>query len=298
MTQWSRGVAVGLALGLAMMLCTEAQADRRRPRDTDSAEEADDDRESARERRRRRREEREAERRAAEAAAAAPAVAADAAPPGATEPAEAEAEEAEPGAPQVIYTHKAEGGRTLYTNLEMLGGEGAIDPAKLPPLGTLKFDTMPADQLRHLDGRLAQTVDGLQAGDRCEALRGASRVPFRTWLWREHQREVFVGVGLFVLALLAGFGWQSTTMRAILPIVPFAGLLYLGYDVSNRVGVLQDSVTTGLRACSTALEEGDASKPTVVRGHMEQVSRMSSIINGAYEQRDKLVEKLMLEYRM
>lgn len=291
---------MGLALGLTWMMCTEARADRRRARDDaeDSAEQADDSRESARERRRRRREEREAAKRAAEAAAAAPAPAADVAGATAEGDPEAEPDEKEPGTPQLIYTHQGEGGRILYTNLEMLGGEGAIDPAKLPPLATVPFETIPPEQLRVLSGRLAQTVDGLQASDRCEALRGASRVPFRTWLWREHQRELFVGVGLFVLALLAGFGWQSTTMRAILPVVPFAGLLYLGYDVSNRVGVLQDSVTHGLRACSTALEEGDASKPAVVRGHMEQVTRMSSIINGAYEQRDKLVEKLMLEYRM
>jgi hypothetical protein len=304
MTYGLRGFAVCLALSVGVLVCTEARAerDRHRSRHDDSAEEGDDSRESARERRRRRREEREAAKKAEEAAQAAPTGGAEGAAPAAAESPEGAAESAdgEPdeGGSAAIYAVPGAEGRTLYTNAELATGEGPLDPMKLPPLATLSFETLEAQQLRVLDGRLAQAVDGLQAGDRCEALRGASRVPFRTWLWREHQRELAVGVGLFVLAMIAGFGWQSRTMRTILPMLPFAGVVYLGYDASNQSSALMDNITKGLRACSTALEEGDAGKPTVVEGHVEQVARMNEVINGAYEQRDKLVEKLMLEYRM
>lgn len=302
MTRRSRGFAHWFVLFLGLLVCTEAaHAEERKSRRSREAAASvsggENDRESARERRRRRREERERQK-AAEAQAAVATSPADAAREVSPEDVALDGMAMLEAPGQTIYQLKGASGRTLYTNEDVLAGEGALDPVRLPPLGDLDFRQTPPHELRKLDGRLLQTVEELQRSERCEALRGASRVPLRTWMWHEHQRELMVAAGLFVFALIMGFAWQSSSMRALLPIVPLLGCAYVAYDASVQAGALMDSITRGLRACSMPLEEGDPGTPKVVRTHYEQTTRISSIIDAAYGQRDGLVERVMRDYRM
>jgi hypothetical protein len=267
--------------------------------EAEGASSASESREARRERRRKRHEERDrlkAERAAADAAKARPVRIPD--DPGAlmkrtptdvTQPAPASV---------VAQVEDAAAPVPLYDTHAVLSGEGPLDPIKLPPSYRLELMAGSPEQLRRLDGRLSQTVDVMQAGERCEALRGASRVPFRTWMWREHRRELSIAAGLFVLALVCAFAWPSPAMRAIAPLIPLLGCVYVGWDGSSRASSVMDGITRGLRACSTALDEGDPSKPQIVRGHVEQVARMSASIDAAYEQDDQVIKRLMDDYRM
>jgi hypothetical protein len=318
-----------LWFGLALLWCVQAaaqepSADRSRRERADSAEEAEVEGESSSDRRKRRREER-ARRKAEEAAAQAAAqtggdsassgsvkapeaptgkrgkakTAAVAAPveaPVAALPATTTPEPVE--SPPVVYVPRVEPGPPPYTMVELLEGEGALDPRRLPAPSALDLTQVLPEQLRKLDGRLTVTLEEMQAGDSCEALRTASRVPLRSWITREHQRELMVVTGLFVMALVMAFGFRSPAMRALMPIVPFVACLYVGYDMVQRVDDRIEGIAQGLRACSASLKEGSAEKPQVVREHLDRVMRVRDHINLAYERENGLVARVMDDYRM
>jgi hypothetical protein len=308
-----------LWFGLALLCCVQAQAQdsehhaHRHRRSSDSAEADSDSDESAHERRKRRREER-ARRKAEEAAEESAASADDGAQGGskpdphgkaeapaaaATEPSATEPAPPEPPAyPPVMYVPRMAGGPAPYAASEVINGEGALDVKRLPAADTLDFASATPEQLRKLDGRMGLTLEDMQASDLCQALRTASRVPMRSWLTREHQREILVMAGLFVAALLMAFGFNSRAMRAIAPMVPFLACLYVGYDMMARADGRVDSIAKGLRACSATLGEGKIGEPKVVREHFELLTRVRDNITAAYERENRLVARVMDEYRM
>ena len=319
----------GLWFGLALLFCVQALAQEpehrsRRHRSDDSAEAADDsaDGESAHDRRKRRREER-ARRKAEEAAAReagggasasadtgadatssksekrgkkATAVAATTPetppPPAAVEPPEP------PEFPRAVYVPRVSAGPTPYAPNEVMDGEGALDAKRLPAVTSLDFTEATPEQLSKLDGRLSLTLEDMQAGNLCEALRTASRVAMRTWVTREHQRELLVMAGLFVFALVMAFGFRSPAMRAIMPMVPFLACLYVGYDMMTRADGRVESIARGLRACSATLGEGKAERPQVVHDRFERLTRVRDHITAAYERENRLVARVQDEYRL
>ena len=160
------------------------------------------------------------------------------------------------------------------------------DPAKLKP-----------EELKLLNTHVEESHDSLQSGERCESLRLAARVPFRVWLYREHTRSVFVAVGLFIVSLL-GLASQSLLMRVLMPLAPLLACVYLGYASVTDTHALQDSVSAGLHACSTALPEGSASNPAVVQKRMDHVERMKKAIDRAYDRHETSIETLLERYKL
>ena len=311
-----------LWFGLALLCCLQAVAQdaehhSRRHRRSETEASDSDSGESSSERRKRRREER-ARRKAEEAAqasagettespqppkaekrkkgAAGDAAAASAPPPAPA--ADALAAPEPPEVPPAVYVSPAAKGPAPYPPNEVLDGEGALDEKRLPPVASLNFASATPEQLRKLDGRLGLTLEEMQGSEPCLALRTASRVPIRNWLTREHQRELVVRAGLFVAALFMAAGFRSRAMKAIMPMVPFLACLYVGYDMMARAEGRVDSIARGLRACSATLGEGKVEKPEVVQERFERLTRVRDNISAAYERENRIVERVMDQYRM
>jgi hypothetical protein len=169
---------------------------------------------------------------------------------------------------------------------EVLTGTSSIDVKRLKE-----------DELRLLNTTIEQKHDDLQASDRCESLRLATRVPMREWMYREHSREVFLGVGVFMLAAV-GLAFRSRLMRTLMPLPPLVAAGYLVYASITDTQALQDTISRGLQACSTALPEGSANSSAVVQKRLDHVTRIHNAIEDTYGVNKETIDAVLERYKL
>jgi hypothetical protein len=142
--------------------------------------------------------------------------------------------------------------RPLLTNTE----RAVIDPEAPGAAGVTTEDDDPAAALRELRRRDTETERSLaqvQGGLPCADIRAASRLPLRTRLVDEHERELFVGVALLALAGLLALFIRVPYARGLLALPPLLGAVYLGHHAYARSDAARDAVLVGLRACTAEL---------------------------------------------
>lgn len=188
-------------------------------------------------------------------------------------------------------------GALALTSLAALIDGKVEDPLALPEATLPELESLGEERLKQFNGHVENVHDAVQTGERCESLRLASRLPFRTWILREHKRELMVAAGLLILSLL-GLAWRSRLLRAIMPLPPVLGCLYLGYASVEDTSAVLDSLLHGLHACSASLSEGSGANPLIVKKRLDEVQRMRSTVDEAYEPHAESIEALLEKYKM
>jgi hypothetical protein len=147
--------------------------------------------------------------------------------------------------------------RPLLTNTE----RAVLEPAAPAATGAaLEYDD-PAAALRELRRRDSETERSLaqvQGGLPCADIRAASRLPLRTRLLDDHERELFVGVALLAVAGLLALFVRVPYARGLLALPPLLGAVYLGHHAYTRSDAARDAVLEGLRACTAELPAPNA----------------------------------------
>lgn len=196
-----------------------------------------------------------------------------------------------------VYRYRAANGREVFTNAGQVSVRGQR-PAELslPALRNVGVDLdlggASRTQLQQLDRSVQQAHDQLQTGQRCQAIRASLRVPVREFLWREHLRQLCVGMALLALALVVMLAW-SGRLKPLMPLAPLIGCAYLGYltyaQIDRRLGTLRD----GLQACSSDLPPAADDDPAAVKGRLASASAIQAMVDRAYEERAATVESIM-----
>lgn len=199
-------------------------------------------------------------------------------------------------ADEPVYRYRNAEGREVFTNaanrLERTG-ERPTELA-LPALASMDFEMATALQLQSLDRGVERAHEALQSGARCEAIRASSRVPMRTFFWREHLRELLVVGVLLAVALVVLVVWNGR-LRGLMPLPSLLGALYLGYvtyaDVDQQMTALRD----GLRACSSELPDRQSTNPSSVKQRLESALSVQAMIDRAYSERAAQAELALQE---
>jgi hypothetical protein len=195
--------------------------------------------------------------------------------------------------PDQVYKRTDRDGRVVYTNVGNVSVDGAPPEAlDLPALTRLDLTRIPAERLPAIDQQIDDAHASTQAGEHCTAIRAASRVPLRTWIWQEHQRELFTAAGLFAFSLVVGFAWSGAVMRTLMPIAPFAGAIFLGYVATARSQEAVDDLHTGLRACSADLPEPQPQNPVVVKQRLSAAVEFQSSVQRIFTNRQEMVDAM------
>ena len=172
-------------------------------------------------------------------------------------------------------------GREVLTNAGKIAVAGApLGAVHLPELGQLDLATASPAQLQLLDRSIEQAHGALQNGERCAAIRASSRLPTGSVLWRQHMRPVCVMVLLLVVALLA-LAWGGR-LRALMPLAPLLGALYLGYLTYARVEQRADILRDGLRACSSDLPPAQGGSTGTIMTRLQTALSLKATIDSAY----------------
>jgi hypothetical protein len=192
-----------------------------------------------------------------------------------------------------MYRYRNAEGREVLTNAGNVSVDGApLEAAQLPELTQLDLSRASPAQLHQLDRGLTRAHDALQNGERCAAIRASTRVPTSTVLWRQHLRALCT-IALLVAASLIAFAGWSGRLRALMPIAPLLGALYLGYvtytQVEQRLAVLRE----GLRACSSDLPHEAGADPSTVKARLESALTLQATIDQAYQRRDAIAERAL-----
>ncbi|MDB4986359.1 MAG: hypothetical protein JWN04_1537 [Myxococcaceae bacterium] len=200
----------------------------------------------------------------------------------------------EPAGTQV-FKYRGANGRDVFTNAGNVAISGAAPSAMtLPELLSVDFGGASLSQLQSLDHSVQLAHDALQTGRRCAAIRASLRVPVSSFVWGENPRQVCVGAGLLVLAILVLATWRGR-LKQLMPLAPLLGSLYLGYDTYARVDRRLSALREGLHACSSDLPPAQASNPEVVKSRLSSAASVQATVDHAYDQRAKLVESYLRE---
>jgi hypothetical protein len=195
-----------------------------------------------------------------------------------------------------VYRIRDREGRTVYTNLEGMASHGtALETLDLPPLNSIDFEHAPPEQLRQIDNRVQESHTALQAGEPCEAIRRSSRVPLRTRVWGEHNRKLYVAAGLLGFAMLLGYLGARRKLGTLLPLAPFAGCVFLGYVTYQQTREATQALTSGLRACSEQLPEGQPDDAPAVKSRLARALDIRRSIGMAYDRQAREIDAIMLE---
>jgi hypothetical protein len=190
-----------------------------------------------------------------------------------------------------VYQYRNTGGRQVFTNAGRVavGGEPLV-PLTLPELSSIDFQGASAAQLQQLDRGVQRAHDELQAGEHCQAIRASLRVPTSTFVWREHLRELGIGGALFAVALLVLAAWGGR-LRALMPLAPLLGSLYLAYATYGRIDQRLTALREGMRACSSELPTAATASPSVVKERLESAASLQSTIDRAYQERARILDQ-------
>ena len=181
-----------------------------------------------------------------------------------------------------VYRYRSPEGREAFTNAGNVAVTGSpLTPPGLPELGQLDLGAASPAQLQLLDRSLERAHAALQNGERCEAIRASSRVPTGSVLWRQHMPAVCVMVLLIAVALIALAGWGGR-LRALMPLPPLLGALYLGYVTYARIEQRADILRDGLRACSSDLPPAQGASPTTIKTRLEAALSLKASIDDAF----------------
>jgi hypothetical protein len=186
--------------------------------------------------------------------------------------------------PARVYKRTDREGRTVYTNVDDTS-ENGLRPEimDLPALIHLDLAEIAPERLPSVDQRIDEVHTATQAGQQCTTIRAASRIPLRTWIWQEHQRELFTAMGLFALSLVVGFAWSGRVMRTLMPVAPFVGALYLGYVAFERSQGTLNELHGGLRACSADLPEARPQDPAVVKQRLTAAVQLQDSVQRVFD---------------
>ena len=189
-------------------------------------------------------------------------------------------------------------GRQVYTNLPDMASHGkTVSRVSLPPLASIDFERAPADELRALDLRVSESYEALQSGELCEAIRKSSRTPAWSRLWTDHSRKLLVAGALLVFAAILGLVGTGRRLGSLFPVAPILGCLFLGYATYRDLNARRDALTTGLRACSEQLPEGNPEDKSAVQGRLSRALEVQTIVNGAFARQSAEIERVMREAR-
>jgi hypothetical protein len=195
-----------------------------------------------------------------------------------------------------VFRYRDREGRTVYTNLEGMASHGrALEALNLPPLSSIDFEHAAPEQLRQIDSQVRESHSALQAGEPCEAIRRGSRVPLRTRVWGEHNRKLYVAAALLGFAMLLGHLGSRRRLGSLLPIAPFLGCAFLGYATFQQTREALQALTSGLRACSEQLPEGQADDAPAVKNRLSRALDIRRSINLAYDRQAADIEAIMRE---
>lgn len=194
-----------------------------------------------------------------------------------------------------VYRYRNREGREVFTNAGSVLVNGAPPlPLLLPELQKLDFDATSPALLRQLDQGVERAHEQMQGGERCEAIRASLRVPTRTFVLREHLREILVAGVLLAVGLLVVVGW-SGRLRLLMPLAPVMGAAFLAYSTFGRVDRRMDALREGLRACSSELPAAAGVSPSSVKQRLESATSLQATIDRAYAQRAQLAEQMLRE---
>lgn len=211
-------------------------------------------------------------------------------------PGAAQAQEAAPAPASTAHDQvfKVErNGRDVYTNAGSVQVRGSqVEAMELPPLQR-DLGSATRAQLQLLDNSVQRAHDDTQQGARCQAIRASLRVPLRSFVLRGHLRELCVGAALLLLAVILLSAWHGR-LRALMPVAPVLGSLFLGYATYTRVDRRMETLREGLRACSSDLPPQGAGVEAV-RDRLEQASSLQATIDRAFSQRAALADSIMRE---
>jgi hypothetical protein len=190
-----------------------------------------------------------------------------------------------------VYQYRNREGREVFTNAGRLSvGGQSLEALALPALSSLDFQSVSPTQLQQLDRGVQRAHEQLQAGDRCASIRASLRVPTSTFVWRAHLRELSVGSLLLVLALLVLAVWNGR-LRALMPLAPLLGSLYLAYATYERIDRRLEVLRDGLRACSTELPQAAGASPESVKVRLATAATVQASIDRAYELRAATIDQ-------
>lgn len=196
-----------------------------------------------------------------------------------------------------VYRYRDRDGREVYTNLENQASHGhELTAVDLPPLSSIDFRSQTPEQLRRLDAQVRDSHSALQAGDHCDAIRKASRVPLRARIWGDHGLKIGVAAALLGFAILLGYSAaHRRRLSSLFPLVPFAGFAFLIYATVRDTRATFQTLTVGLRACSEQLPDGDPESGEAVKGRLSKALDVRRSVNAAYDRQAQQIEAIMRE---
>jgi len=194
-----------------------------------------------------------------------------------------------------VYRYRGANGREVFTNAGhvAVGGQ-AVTPMTLPQLNQVDFETASRQQLEQLDRGVQRAHDELQTGQRCQAIRASLRIPVSSFLWREHLRQLVVGVALLATALIAFSLWGGR-LRSLMPVAPLLACGYLAFVTFGRIDRRMDALREGLHACSSDLPQAAPADPNTIKGRLETASSLQATVDRAYAERASVTERIMRE---
>jgi hypothetical protein len=137
----------------------------------------------------------------------------------------------------------------------------------------------------------------LQSGEYCEAFRKSSRVPMRTRIWQEYNRQIYVAAALLAFSILLGYVAGGRTLGWLLPLAPFVGFGFLAYVTSRDVQAALATLNAGLRACSEQLPDADPEDREGVKGRLTKALDVRNIVNASYRRQEQAIEEALREAR-
>ncbi len=195
-----------------------------------------------------------------------------------------------------MFRYQDRQGRTVYTNLEGMASHGkGLKLLELPPLSSVDFEHAAPEQLRQIDSHVRESHSALQSGEPCEAIRRNSRVPLRTRVWDEHNRKLYVAAALLAFSMLLGYLGSQRRLGSLLPVAPFVGCAFLGYVTFSQTRQTIQTLTSGLRACSEQLPDGQADDAPAVKNRLSRALDIRRSINAAYDRQTREIEAIMRE---
>jgi hypothetical protein len=170
-----------------------------------------------------------------------------------------------------------------------------LERLELPPPNPIDFEHAPPERLREIDDQVRESHSALQAGEPCEAIRRSSRVPLRTRVWGEHSRKLYVAAALLGFSMLLGYLGARRRLGTLLPVAPFVGCVFLGYVTFQQTREATQALTSGLRACSEQLPEGQPDDGPAVKSRLARALDIRRSIGLAYDQQAREIEAIMRE---
>ena len=110
-----------------------------------------------------------------------------------------------------------------------------------------------------------------------------------------HSRKLYVAAGLLLFSMLLGYFGAQRKLGSLLPVAPFVGCAFLGYVSFQQTRDVIQTLTSGLRACSEQLPEGQPDNAPAVKNTLSRALDLRRSINAAYDRQTRDIEAIMNE---